>query len=87
MISGSTALRYYNRVAANANQDMTTRAALQTAFEGSTGMVGFNEAFGDAANNLPEWISLLDVSGITSGAIRPYAPPLKFADNGNTLMF
>jgi len=87
MISGSTALRYYNRVAANANQDMTTRAALQAAFEGSTGMVGFDEAFGDAANNLPEWISLLDVGGITSGAIRPYPPPLKYADNGNTLMF
>lgn len=87
MISGTTALRYYNRVAANANQDMTTRAALQAAFEGSTKMVEFDAAFGDAAANLPEWISLLDVAGITSGSIRPYAPPLKFADNGNTLMF
>ena len=87
MIDGTTALRYYNRVAANANQDMTTRGALQAAFEGSTKMVDFDEAFGDEAANLPSWIQLLDVAGVTAGAIRPYPPPLKFADNGNTLMF
>ena len=87
MISGTTALRYYNRVAANANQAMTTQAALQTAYQSATGMVAFDAAFGDPALNLPEWITLMDVSGVTSGIIRPYPPPLKFADNGNTLMF
>tara|TARA_R110002012_G_scaffold311149_1_gene520420 strand:+ start:272 stop:1198 length:927 start_codon:yes stop_codon:yes gene_type:complete len=87
MISGTTALRYYNRVASNANQDMTTRAALQTAYTDATSMAAFDAAFGDPALNLPEWITLMDVSGVTSGAIRQYPPPLKFADNGNTLMF
>jgi len=28
----------------------------------------------------------MDVGGVTAGAIRQYPPPLKFADNGNTLM-
>jgi len=60
---------------------------LQTAFQEATNMVNFDAAFGDAALNLPEWITLLDVAGVTAGPIRPYAPPLKFADNGNTLMF
>ena len=87
MISGATALRYYNRVADNANQDMVGRGDLQTAFQEATNMVNFDAAFGDAALNLPEWITLLDVAGVTAGPIRPYAPPLKFADNGNTLMF
>jgi len=87
MISGTTALRYYNRVAANANQEMTTQSALQTAYQSATGMVAFDAAFGDPALNLPEWITLMDVSGVTSGLIRAYPPPLKFADNGNTLMF
>ena len=87
MISGATALRYYNRQAANANQQMVTEDDLQTAFKAATSMVDFESAFGDAANNLPEWITLMDVAGVTSGAIRPYPPPLKFADNGNTLMF
>jgi len=87
MISGATALRYYNRVASNANQEMTSQAGLQTAYKSATNMVAFDAAFGDAALNLPEWITLMDVSGVTSGLIRPYPPPLKFADNGNTLMF
>ena len=87
MISGTTALRYYNRVASNANQEMTTQAALQTAYQDATGMVAFDAAFGDPALNLPEWITLMDVAGVTSGIIRPYPPPLKFDDNGNTLMF
>ena len=87
MISGSTALRYYNRVAANANQEMVAQDALLTAFRSATTMVGFDEAFGDAAANLPEWITLMNVEGVTAGPIRPYPPPLKFADNGNTLMF
>ena len=87
MISGATALRYYNRVASNANQDMTTRGALQTAYQDSTSMAEYDGAFGDPALNLPEWISLMDVGGVTAGAIRQYPPPLKFADNGNTLMF
>ena len=87
MISGSTALRYYNRVATNANQDIVSQDSLQTAFKSATTMVAFDAAFGDAAANLPEWITLMNVEGVTAGAIRPYPPPLKFADNGNTLMF
>ena len=87
MISGATALRYFNRVAANANQTMTSQAALETAYQAATTMVAFDAPFGDVNLNLPEWITLMDVSGVTSGLIRPFAPPLKFADNGNTEMF
>lgn len=87
MISGTTALRYFNRVASNANQDMIERGGFQTAFQEATTMAAFNDPFGDPTVPIPAWIKLMDVSGITSGAIRPYAPPLKFDDNGNTLMF
>ena len=84
MISGATALRYFNRVASNANQEMTTRNALQTAYRDATTMVEYDSAFGDAALNLPDWITLMDVSGVTAGELRPSPPPVKFADNGNT---
>ena len=87
MISGATALRYFNRVASNANQDMISRGAFQTAYKESTKMQAFDSAFGDSAVPLPDWIQIMDVSGITSGIIRAFPPPLKFADNGNTLMF
>lgn len=87
MISGATALRYFNRVASNANQDMIARGAFQTAYKESTKMQAFDSAFGDPTVPLPDWIQIMDVGGITSGVIRPFPPPLKFADNGNTLMF
>jgi len=87
MISSTDALRYFNRVATNADQAMVSQNALQTAYRTATTMAAFDGAFGDPALNLPSWITLMDVGGVTSGIIRPYPPPLKFADNGNTLMF
>ncbi len=67
MISGNTALRYYNRVASNANQDMVSQDSLLSAFKSATSMVGYDAAFGDAAANLPEWITLMNVEGVTAG--------------------
>jgi len=87
MISGTTALRYFNRVASNQSQAMISRDDFQVAFQEATKMAEFDSGFGDPAIPLPDWVQILDVAGITSGAIRPYPPPLKFADNGNTLMF
>lgn len=87
MISGTTALRYFNRVASNASQEMISQDAFFTAFKESTKMAEFDSAFGDPTIPLPDWVQIMDVAGITSGAIRPYPPPIKFADNGNTLMF
>lgn len=86
MIGSSDALRYYNRVASNADQTMVTQGSLQTAYAEATSMSSFDTAFGDPALNLPEWITLMDVAGVTSGLIRPYAPPIKYFDNGNTMM-
>ena len=87
MLSGATALRYFNRVAANQSQEMITRDNFQQTFKQATQMAQYDSPFGDPTTPLPDWVQILDVSGITSGAIRPFPPPLKFADNGNTLMF
>lgn len=87
MLSGATALRYFNRLASNASQEMVTQGDLFTAFRSATNMVAYDEGFGDVAGNLPEWITIMNVAGVTAGPIRPYPPPVKFADNGNTLMF
>jgi len=87
MISSTNALRYYNRVASNADQEMVSQGDLFGAYKNATTMSAFDSAFGDPALNLPAWITLMDVAGITSGVLRPYPPPLKYADNGNTLMF
>lgn len=86
MVTPATALVYYNRQASNAAQDMLDTGTLQQNFKNAVSMVAFDEGFGDVAGNYPDWLQIFNAAGITSGLIRPYPPPLKFADNGNTLM-
>jgi len=50
-------------------------------------MVDYDAAFGDTSTGIPDWITLMDVSGVTSGPIRPYPPPCKYTGNGNTVMY
>ena len=87
MVTSANALRYYNKLASRAYQDMDPITGFQTRFKESTKMVDFDKAFGDTTTNIPDWISLMDVSGVTSGIIRPYPPPVKFSGNGNTVMY
>ena len=86
MISSELAVQYYNRAGANEAEDMVSLATWANRFGSATQMVAFDAPFGDAAIPLPSWVKIFDVAGVTSGPIRQYAPPLKFADNGNTLM-
>ena len=87
MVTASNALRYYNKLASRAYQDMDPISGFVTRFKQSTTMTAFDQAFGDTTTNIPDWIQLMDVSGVTSGIIRPYPPPVKFSGNGNTVMY
>jgi|DEB0MinimDraft_6_1074348.scaffolds.fasta_scaffold10851_5 hypothetical protein len=90
MVSSANALIYYNRQASNAAADMLDTGTLSTNFKEAITMVDYDAAFGggvlSALGQFPDWLQIFNASGITSGAIRQYPPPLKFADNGNTLM-
>jgi len=87
MISSANVLRYYNRVASRAYQDMDSVSAFRTRYKEAVTMVDYDAAFGDTSTNIPDWITLMDVAGVTSGIIRPYPPPVKFSGNGNTVMY
>ena len=87
MVTGANVLRYYNRVASRAYQDMDNISAFRTRFKEATTMAGYDQAFGDTTTNIPDWITLMDVAGVTSGPIRSYPPPVKFSGNGNTVMY
>jgi hypothetical protein len=69
---------------------MLDTGTLATNFKEAITMVGYDEAFGGgtftASGQFPDWLQIFNAAGVTSGAIRQYPPPLKFADNGNTLM-
>ena len=86
MIDSATAVQYYNRAGANEAEDMIALSTWESRFGDSTKMVAFDAPFGDAAIPLPSWVKIFDVAGVTSGPIRQYAPPLKYEDNGNTMM-
>ena len=87
MATSGNILRYYNRLASAAYQEMDNISAFRTRFKEATTMAAYNEPFGSTSTNIPDWITLMDVAGVTSGAIRPYPPPVKFSGNGNTVMY
>ena len=87
MVTSANVLRYYNKLASRAYQDMDSISAFRTRFKEATTMVDYDAAFGDTTTNIPDWITLMDVAGVTSGVIRPYPPPVKFSGNGNTVMY
>ena len=87
MVTSANVLRYYNKLASAAYQEMDNVAAFRTRFKEATTMVDYDDAFGDTTTNIPDWITLMDVAGVTSGPIRSYPPPVKFSGNGNTVMY
>ena len=87
MATSANVLKYYNKLADRAYQEMDPITGFVTRFKESTTMVAFDQPFGDTATGIPDWIQLMDVSGVTSGIIRPYPPPVKFTGSGNTVMY
>lgn len=87
MVTSANVLRYFNKLASQAYQDMDNIQSFRTRFKEATTMVGYDQPFGDTSTGIPDWITLMDVAGVTSGPIRSYPPPVKFSGNGNTVMY
>lgn len=87
MVTSANVLRYYNRLASAAYQKMDNIAAFRTRYKEATTMVAYDAAFGDTVTNIPDWVTIMDVAGVTSGPIRSYPPPVKYTGNGNTVMY
>ena len=87
MINSSTLLKYYNNLNSNDYQGMQNTGSFRTRFKQATTMNAFDKPFGDSATDIPSWITLMNVAGVTSGPIRPFPPPTKFSGNGNTVMY
>ena len=51
-------------------------------------MTPFDEPQGTGTPfDIPNWITIMNVAGVTSGPIRSYPPPTKYTGNGNTVMY
>jgi len=80
---------FYSQAGYGEGETMSSSALVRTGLGLARSMVDPTSAFGDAAAGIPDWFKAIakPFAGIEGGAIRSQAPPLKFADNGNTLMF
>jgi hypothetical protein len=89
MISGSSLASFFNRGDSREAQDTNTTTTLRRMAKEARQMVPNLEAFGTpvtAEGAIPDWISFQLFKGVESGPVRDQWPPIKHADNGNTLM-
>jgi hypothetical protein len=90
MLRGNAIADFFLPYHPNDSEKTTSTANLRTFIKQSSTMQPFDTAFGtlDAAKGqIPDWLRFGVSRGLVAGPIRPQGPPLKFADNGNTLMF
>ena len=67
---------------------MQSTANLRVYIKGARTMAGFDQAFGVddvAKGNIPDWIRFGLNRGLVAGPILPQMPPVRYADNGNTI--
>lgn len=70
-------------------ENMISTANIRVYVKGARTMAGFDKAFGTkdvAKGNIPDWLRFGLNRGLVSGPIRPQQPPVRYADNGNTVM-
>ena len=71
-------------------ENMLTTSQQRLFVAGSREMVAFDAPFGSdlggSAGAVPDWISMIALTGVVSGPVRDQWPPLKYNDNGNVRM-
>jgi hypothetical protein len=90
MISGQSLANFFNRTDSQEPQNTNTTARLRRMAKDARQMQPNLDAFGTAVTAdgaIPSWVRLELFKGVESGAVRDQWPPLKHADNGNTLTF
>lgn len=88
MISGSSLADFFNRKDSQEPGSMNTTTTLRRMAREARQMQPNIEAFGTAntsQGDIPDWIRFELFKGVESGAVREQWPPIKHADNGNTL--
>ncbi|GAG91376.1 unnamed protein product, partial [marine sediment metagenome] len=90
MMNSTGLANFYYQLDPLSPEDMLTTAQQRTFIAASREMVGFDQPFGSdaggALGNAPDWISMIALTGVVSGAVRDQWPPLKYDDNGNVRM-
>jgi hypothetical protein len=80
---------YYSEAGYGEGETMSSSTQVRAGLSAARTMASYGKAFGDVANDIPDWFKAIakPFPGLESGPVRAQFPPLKFNDNGNTLMF
>ena len=89
MLNSTALATFYYQLDPQAPEGMLTTTEQRNFLKDARQMVGFDDAFGTDATAIggtPDWLKLIALTGVISGAVREQWPPLKYNDNGNTRM-
>lgn len=79
---------YYSEAGYGEAEAMSESRQIRSGLAAARTMATSKDAFGNAVAEIPDWFKAIakPFPGLESGAVRAQFPPLKFNDNGNTLM-
>ena len=86
MLSGVGSGGFFLPISTRDEEEMLNTPAIRSEVAKSRQMAGFDQAFGTAAGEVPDWLRFNLVQGLVSGAIRDQWPPTKYTDSGNLRM-
>ena len=90
MLRGNAISDFFLPYNPNETEKAASTTNLRIFIKQAATMQPFDTAFGTldvAKGQIPDWLRFNAARGLVAGPIRPQLPPLKFANNGNTLMF
>ena len=80
---------YYSEAGYGEGETMSSSTQVRAGLSAARTMANSKDAFGSPTDGIPDWFKAIakPFPGLESGPVRAQFPPLKFNDNGNTLMF
>lgn len=86
MLRGVGTGGFFLPISTRDEESMQTTTEVRTYVAASRSMSAYDEAFGTANVDIPDWLRFNLVTGLVSGPIRDQWPPNKYYDNGNVQM-
>ncbi|GAJ13982.1 unnamed protein product, partial [marine sediment metagenome] len=89
MLRGNAIADFFLPYTPNETEAMTTTDNLRTFIKAARQMQAFDTAFGSldvAKGEVPDWVKFNLSRGLVAGPVLAQMPPVRFADNGNTVM-
>ena len=79
---------FFSTAGYGAGEEMQETDGVRAGLRFARTMVGAMDAFGDQANDIPDWFKSItkNFPGLESGPLRPQWPPILHEDNGNVIM-